>query len=65
MGAPNRRTNPEDVRAPADSTGAPRPPLTPETQLAELRLLRLKVVEAKRQLLERAGTFEGLVRKIG
>ena len=65
VGAPNRRGSPGDVRARPDSSGVARPEVTPEQRLQELRLLRLQVLEAKRQFLERAGTFEALVRRIG
>jgi len=42
-----------------------RPEVTPDEQLRVLRLLRVQVLEAKRQFLERAATFEDRVRRIG
>ncbi|MSR36643.1 MAG: hypothetical protein EXR95_08380 [Gemmatimonadetes bacterium] len=65
VGAPNRRPPPGDVRARTDSTGVARPEMTPQQLIAELRLLRVQVQEAKRQFLQRAETFDGLIRSIG
>ena len=65
VGAPNRRIAPGEVRARPDSAGVARPEVTSEQRLQELRLLRLQVLEAKRQFLQRAGIFEDLVRTIG
>lgn len=64
-GAPTR-TNPQgEVRARPDSTGVSRPEVTLSQQIAALRLLRLQVLEAKKQFLERAGVFEQLARRNG
>ena len=62
VGAPNRRTSPEGVRARPDSTGVARPEVTPQQQIQELRLLRIQVQAAKEQFLERAAVF---VRRVG
>jgi hypothetical protein len=65
LGAPGRRNLPGDVRARPDSAGVARPEITPEQRLEELQLLRLQVLEAKRQFLERAGIFEENARRLG
>ena len=62
VGAPNRRTSPEGVRARPDSTGVARPEVTPQQQIQELHLLRIQVQAAKEQFLERAAVF---VRRVG
>ncbi len=64
-GAPTRAPAPGDVRALPDSTGVARPERTPEQRLQELRLLRGQVEAAKREFLQRAQTFERMVRTIG
>lgn len=65
MGAPNRRPPQGDVPARPDSAGVTRPEITPQQQVRELRLLRLQIQEAKRQFLDRASTFDQMVRRIG
>lgn len=64
-GAPTRPPVPGDVRALPDSTGVARPEQTPEQRLQELTLLRGQVEAAKREFLQRAQTFERMVRTIG
>ncbi len=63
VGPPNRRT--PDVPSRPDSAGVARPEVTLAEKMNELRLLRLQVLEAKRQFLDRAATFEQMVRRIG
>lgn len=65
VGAPNRRTPQGDVPARPDSAGVARPEITPQQQVRELRLLRFQIQEAKRQFLDRASTFDQMVRRIG
>jgi hypothetical protein len=65
VGAPSRRNPPADVRARPDSAGVSRPEPTPQQRLQQLQLLRLQLLDAKRQFLERAGTFETRARRIG
>lgn len=65
VGAPSRRNPSSDVRARPDSAGVPRPEVTPQQRLQQLQLLRLQLLDAKRQFLERAGTFEARARRIG
>ena len=61
-GSPGRRVPGGDVRARADSTGVARPAPTPEQQIVELRVLRAELESARSSFLQRAETFEKLLR---
>jgi hypothetical protein len=63
-GAPGRRIPPDDVRARPDSAGVARPEPTPEQRVLELRLLRGELESAKRSFLQRAATFDALLRRL-
>jgi hypothetical protein len=64
-GAPTSRSPQGDVQSRPDSAGVSRPEASLQQRIQALRILRLQVLEAKRQFLQRAGVFEQLARRTG
>jgi hypothetical protein len=52
------------VRARPDSAGVARPEPTPEQRIQELHLLRGELESAKQSFLQRAETFDALLRRL-
>jgi hypothetical protein len=61
-GSPGLRAPSGDARASADSTGVARPAPTTEQQILELRILRAELESARSSFVQRAETFEKLLR---
>jgi hypothetical protein len=63
-GAPGRRPEPGDARARPDSAGVARPPASAQQRIMELRLLKVELESARQSFLERAESFDAMIRRI-